>query len=91
MDAYGAFSDPAPSGFGYGNSNVNAGYASPSSRVGRTVSPPPMIPDPDLGQPMVSRTMQYADPYAAVRTSVATGGQHQQGTPPSYESYSGYR
>jgi len=94
MDAYGAFSDPAPSGFGssgYGTSNANAGYAPPSSRMGRTVSPPPTIPDPDFGQPMLSRTMQYADPYAAVRASIATGAPQQQGTPPSYESYPGYR
>ncbi len=45
LDAYGAFSDPPPSGF-----------APPS--------------DNDLRG--VSRTMQYADPYAAVRASVAS-------------------
>lgn len=44
LDAYGAFSDPAPSGF-----------APPSSDVQG-----------------ISRTMQYADPYAAVRASVAS-------------------
>lgn len=44
LDAYGAFSDPAPTGF----------------------SPPPS----DVTG--VSRTMQYADPYAAVRASVAS-------------------
>ncbi|THH16663.1 hypothetical protein EW146_g4009 [Bondarzewia mesenterica] len=42
MDAYGAFSDPAPTGFG-----------APSS-------------EPNSDEPRVSRTMQYADPYAAV-------------------------
>ena len=63
MDAYGAFSDPAPTGYG-----------APTS--------------PDAG-PRVSRTMQYADPYAAVRASVA--GQSVASTPPSYESYQGYR
>ncbi|VDC04806.1 unnamed protein product [Peniophora sp. CBMAI 1063] len=58
IDAYGAFSDPAPSGF-----DAPAGEA--GSRV--------------------SRTMQYADPYAAVRASVATS------QPPSYSPYQGYR
>lgn len=46
MDAYGAFSDPNPSGYG------------------RT----------EYNQPEVSRTMQYADPYAQVRASIHTGG-----------------
>ncbi len=52
LDAYGAFSDPAPSGFG----------ASPG----------------DSGVSGVSRTMQYADPYAAVRASVGSA-------PPEYQ------
>ena len=47
LDAYGAFSDPAPTGFG--GSPVDSGVAG------------------------LSRTMQYADPYAAVRASVASG------------------
>jgi len=66
IDAYGAFSDPAPSGFG-------APAAGPPS-------------------PGVSRTMQYADPYAAVRASLVgpPAGQPQAPQPPSYE-YSGYR
>ncbi|KAJ8580575.1 hypothetical protein M405DRAFT_834049 [Rhizopogon salebrosus TDB-379] len=54
MDAYGAFSDPAPSGFG---------------GVSTTYAPPP------------------ADPYAAVRASLATSTT----SPPSYEPYTGYR
>lgn len=63
IDAYGAFSDPAPSGF------------APSS------SPPP--------DPKMSRTMQYADPYARVRTAVQ--GVPAAANPPSYSSYpSGY-
>ncbi|KAG5650816.1 hypothetical protein H0H81_010941 [Sphagnurus paluster] len=64
MDAYGAFSDPAPSGFA---------AAAP-------------------GAPRVSRTMQYADPYSAVRASIA-GSQASAagGAPPTYESYEGYR
>jgi len=45
LDAYGAFSDPAPTGFG--------------------------APPDDSGVTGVSRTMQYADPYAAVRASIA--------------------
>jgi len=43
LDAYGAFSDPPPSGF-----------------------------TPDNGVRGMSRTMQYADPYAAVRASVTS-------------------
>ena len=58
IDAYGAFSDPAPTGF-----DAPAGE----------------------GGNRVSRTMQYADPYAAVRASVATS------QPPSYSPYQGYR
>ena len=77
MDAYGAFSDPAPTGFG----------ASPAGTPGYSPSGPPVLPEPDVG-PRVSRTMQYADPYAAVRASLVGG---QQNTPPSYESYTGYR
>jgi len=44
MDAYGAFQDPAPSGYG------------------STPIPPGM-----------SRTMAYADPYAALRASIQAG------------------
>ena len=80
MDAYGAFSDPAPSGFG---------YTSTASPTRSNVAAPPILPEPDLGGPMVSRTMQYADPYAAVRASIA--GQASPPGPPSYETYSGYR
>ena len=52
LDAYGAFSDPAPTGFG--------------------------APSSDSGVSGISRTMQYADPYAGVRASIASG-------PPGYE------
>jgi len=47
LDAYGAFSDPAPTGFD--GSPVDSGVSG------------------------LSRTMQYADPYAAVRASVVSG------------------
>ncbi|GLB40659.1 putative membrane-associating domain containing protein [Lyophyllum shimeji] len=70
MDAYGAFSDPAPSGF-----------ASSTMQQQQQVQEPPRM----------SRTMQYADPYAAVRASIAGGGHGGQSVPPSYESYQGYR
>ncbi|KAF9533727.1 hypothetical protein CPB83DRAFT_844444 [Crepidotus variabilis] len=85
MDTYGAFSDPAPSGFGSSGYNNN-------NNSGR-VTAPPTLPEPDFGQPMVSRTMQYADPYAAVRASIVGGGQSPTGVPPSYENsgYQGYR
>ncbi|KAG6817180.1 hypothetical protein H0H87_011882 [Tephrocybe sp. NHM501043] len=65
MDAYGAFSDPAPSGFAQGQG----------------------APE----QPRVSRTMQYADPYAAVRASIGASSAAHSTTPPSYESYTGFR
>ncbi|EPQ54314.1 hypothetical protein GLOTRDRAFT_116863 [Gloeophyllum trabeum ATCC 11539] len=66
MDAYGAFSDPPPSGFG----------AAPVADA----------------SPRVSRTMQYADPYAAVRASIA-GAPPSTNTssPPTYETYQGYQ
>jgi hypothetical protein len=74
MDAYGAFSDPAPSGFG----GVSASYAPTASESGS-------------GAPKVSRTMQYADPYAAVRASLASGTGASAPTKSSYEPYTGYR
>lgn len=88
MDAYGAFSDPAPSGFGTASPNYSSAYgtASPAHTAGGGA---PIIPEPDLG-PRVSRTMQYADPYAAVHATVA-GGQSPSVAPPSYENYTGYR
>lgn len=73
MDAYGAFSDPAPSGFG-----------------AATPPPPPDSPS-GMPQPAVSRTMQYADPYAAVRASINPPPGAAPSTPPSYETYQGYR
>ena len=95
MDAYGAFSDPTPSGFGTSRYNQIANdYPSSYSTASATrsnIEGPPILPEPDLGGPMVSRTMQYADPYAAVRASIA--GQQGSGAlpPPSYETYQGYR
>jgi hypothetical protein len=82
IDAYGAFSDPAPSGF-------SPAPASPPPRFDRGGGPP-MIPEQNLGPPIgMSRTMQYADPYAAVRASIA--GQPAQ-EPAGYDSgYQGYR
>lgn len=96
MDAYGAFSDPAPSGYGAGGGRGT----SPQ----RQTTGPPTIPEPDFGPgvgsnaPGMSRTMQYADPYAAVRASLVGGqqpqaeqpAQSQYGVPPSYD-YQGYR
>ena len=95
MDAYGAFSDPAPSGFGTSQYNQVANSYATAPLAVSTVGGPPILPEPDLGGPMVSRTMQYADPYAAVRATIAG----QQGPvspssvlpPPSYETYVGYR
>lgn len=59
MDAYGAFSDPAPTGYGDAT-------------------------------PRISRTMQYADPYAAVRATIESHPVAPS-KPPTYESYQGYR
>lgn len=61
MDTYGAFSDPAPSGY---------------------------IDPPEEGG--VSRTMQYADPYAVVRSNIGprtTATSPTAAAPPSYQSY----
>lgn len=96
MDAYGAFSDPAPTGFGAAQSGgyspastgYTGGYSTPPARA---PTAPPTLPEPDMGGPMVSRTMQYADPYAAVRASIAGGPASPPGQPPSYENYAGYR
>ncbi|EPS97697.1 hypothetical protein FOMPIDRAFT_1128003 [Fomitopsis schrenkii] len=67
IDAYGAFSDPPPSGFGA----PGAGTPSPTSEA-----------------PRVSRTMQYADPYAAVRATVAAGQRNSAAPldPPGYNN-----
>ncbi|KAH7884561.1 hypothetical protein F5I97DRAFT_1890345 [Phlebopus sp. FC_14] len=73
LDAYGAFSDPAPTGFG----GVSSSFAPPATG--------------DSNAPRISRTMQYADPYAAVRASLAASTPSQASGPPSYEPYSGYR
>ncbi|KAK0469956.1 uncharacterized protein EV420DRAFT_1258036 [Desarmillaria tabescens] len=73
MDQYGAFSDPAPSGYSAG-------------------SFVPVLPEPDLG-PQVSRTMQYADPYAKVKATLGQGqqpaAQYGGSTPPNYDGYGG--
>lgn len=77
MDAYGAFSDPAPSGFGGG----------PPSPGEIAAAAPPST----SAAPPVSRTMQYADPYAAVRATIGSPTAGGTGSPPSYENYQGYR
>ncbi|KAF5359669.1 hypothetical protein D9756_003227 [Leucocoprinus leucothites] len=87
MDAYGAFSDPAPSGFGTASPGYSSAYGT-ASPARTAISGAPVIPEQDLG-PRVSRTMQYADPYAAVHASVS--GQQPPMSPPSYENYTGYR
>ncbi|KAI0926273.1 hypothetical protein AcV5_008775 [Taiwanofungus camphoratus] len=62
IDAYGAFSDPAPTGFGAGSAAAE--------------------------NPRMSRTMQYADPYAAVRATITAGPAG--APPPGYASRGGY-
>ncbi|KII89630.1 hypothetical protein PLICRDRAFT_39743 [Plicaturopsis crispa FD-325 SS-3] len=78
MDMYGAFSDPAPSGFG---------------GVSPAAGPGPVPASPAAAEAArISRTMQYADPYAAVRASIAGSAPvPPAAVPPSYESYQGYR
>ena len=71
MDAYGAFSDPSPSGYGgYGGAGGGGG-ARPQQ----------------YNQPDVSRTMQYADPYAAVRASIHTNTPPPMPQPPPFDGY----
>ena len=70
FDSYGAFSDPAPTGF-----TAAPGFT-PS------LSPPPEVP-------RVSRTMQYADPYARVRDAVSQPSAAPP-PPPTYSSYNPY-
>jgi len=85
IDTYGAFSDPAPTG--YGGAPAPASFSAASGLAGAT-------------SPGVSRTMQYADPYAQVRATLAgaTDSSHYSGStspvrqaPPSYTDYTGYR
>ncbi|OJA20583.1 hypothetical protein AZE42_05370 [Rhizopogon vesiculosus] len=45
------------------------------------------LPPSDPAVPRMSRTMQYAIPYAAVRASLATSP----AAPPTYEPYTGDR
>lgn len=73
FDAYGAFSDPAPTGFA--STNSPPAFA------------PPLSPPPE--NPRISRTMQYADPYARVRDAVS-GGASPPPAPP-YSSYTPYQ
>ncbi|THH11008.1 hypothetical protein EW145_g926 [Phellinidium pouzarii] len=88
MDAYGAFSDPTPSGFGDAPPTVPSTFGAASGLSGSSGG-------------NVSRTMQYADPYAAVRASIAgtttappasswAAGSPVR-SPPSYTEYTGYR
>lgn len=75
IDVYGAFSDPAPTGFA-----ADSNPPRPSSFA----SPPE--------SPRVSRTMQYADPYAAVRSAVTQGPSPPPPNPSAaYDPYPGYR
>ncbi|KAH8117762.1 hypothetical protein DFH11DRAFT_1570516 [Phellopilus nigrolimitatus] len=83
MDAYGAFSDPAPSGYGSAPAQVQPSTFSAASGLSSASGG-------------VSRTMQYADPYAAVRASIAsatgsTSPVRPPPGPPSYTEYTGYR
>ncbi|KAL4066822.1 hypothetical protein V8B97DRAFT_1949111 [Scleroderma yunnanense] len=72
LDVYGAFSDPAPTGFG----GVSSSFAPPANS--------------EANGPRISRTMQYADPYAAVRASLTSNASSSAAPPPSYTSYTGY-
>lgn len=83
VDAYGAFSDPAPSGYGAPPPAQQATFNTASGLS-------------DVSSAGVSRTMQYADPYAAVRASIGSTSPSYPGStappgPPSYTEYTGYR
>jgi len=69
-----------------------AGPAPGGGVGGFTSPPPPATIAPPPGQPSgpgVSRTMQYADPYAAIKANLAGGSP---GAAPGYDnSYTGYR
>lgn len=67
MDVYGAFSDPAPSGYSPG-----AGPAQTQEQQ----------------DPRLSRTMQYADPYAAIRATINPPPQPPAQSVPPPPSYS---
>ncbi|PFH53201.1 hypothetical protein AMATHDRAFT_138507 [Amanita thiersii Skay4041] len=90
LDVYGAFSDPAPTGFN-NMTGLNNTYDTTGARQSHQSASPvrsnidASLPTADYA-PRVSRTMQYADPYAVVRASLTS-----QGSPPSYESYQTYR
>jgi len=100
MEVYGAFSDPAPSGFsapppsGFtpptAATTTTGSFATPGSAFSSPSRTPgsnaPVLPEVDVG-PRVSRTMQYADPYAAVRATLA----HQQSPSGALPPYQGYQ
>jgi len=65
-----------PAPSGFGN--VSASYA-------------PNTLESVSGAPTVSRTMQYADPYVAVRASLASGADAPAPTKSTYEPYTRYQ
>jgi hypothetical protein len=81
----------AQSGMGLAGSPFGDEYRAQGGRVGGFTSPPPPVaiaPPPGSGTPGVSRTMQYADPYAAIKANLASN------TTPSGGNdypYTGYR
>ncbi|KAH9838689.1 uncharacterized protein C8Q71DRAFT_752484 [Rhodofomes roseus] len=82
--SYTAPGQPRPSIDAYGafSDPPPSGFGAPG-----TATPPPE-------GPRLSRTMQYADPYAAVRATIAAGQGQRNSTassnPPVYNNYSGY-
>lgn len=101
VDTYGAFSDPAPTGYGSGVSGIPP-ITSPPPRLpnlgfAASHTPPPQI----AAQPQnISRTMAlayedtgtttYEDPYDKVRASLGGGAGAGLPQPPRYDS-TGYR
>jgi len=79
------------SGMGMGQSPFGDEYRSsaPGGGVGGFHSPPAAAAPTTAAGPGVSRTMQYADPYAAIKANLASGtaGQNEQND----YSYTGYR
>jgi len=98
MDLYGAFSDPAPSGYAAGRQQTQPPTSSYYGGATRTSPPPAGLPSQQQSPPSgMSRTMamayedtgttnaSYDDPYDRVRATLASPRPQHEGDPPSYQ------
>lgn len=101
LDMYGAFSDPAPSGYGAGRQQSPPPTS--SYHGGGTTSPPParfqwtLPSQQQSAAPGISRTMamayedtgttsaSYDDPYDRVRATLTSPRPNDESAPPSYQ------